>query len=72
MQISDGGVHGREILLHDGLAALAVSLLDRMLNGSIASSRGSTPLMAKKQVCIIVLMRVPIPVSFATEYASIA
>ncbi len=28
----------------------------------MASSRGSTPLIAKKQVCMIVLMRLPIPV----------
>src|SRR3974390_746509 len=27
----------------------------------MASSRGSTPLMAKKHVCMIVLMRVPMP-----------
>ena len=30
---------------------------------SMASSRGNTPLMAKKQVCMMVLMRVPIPAS---------
>ena len=37
----------------------------------MASSRSSTPLMAKKQVCITVLMRVPMPVSRATLKASI-
>ncbi len=34
---------------------------------SIASSRGSTPEIAKKHVCMIVLMRVPMPVAFATS-----
>ena len=38
---------------------------------AMASSRGSTPLMAKKQVCITVLMRPPMPASFATLTASI-
>ena len=33
------------------------------LMASMASSRGSTPLMAKKQVCMMVLMRPPMPVS---------
>ena len=37
----------------------------------IASLRGSTPEMAKKQVCMIVLIRPPIPVFLATSYASI-
>ncbi len=36
------------------------------LMAAIASSRGSTPLMAKKQVCMTVLMRPPMPVSWAT------
>ena len=34
---------------------------------AMASSRGSTPEIAKKQVCMIVLMRPPMPVSFATS-----
>ena len=38
---------------------------------AIASSRGSTPEIAKKHVCMIVLMRVPMPAAFATAYASI-
>ena len=43
-------------------AALAVGLLDRRLGSApIASSRGSTPESAKKQVCITVLMRRPRP-----------
>src|SRR5579859_4695584 len=33
------------------------------LIAAMASSRGSTPLMAKKQVCMMVFMREPIPVS---------
>ena len=33
---------------------------------AIAWSRGSTPEMAKKQVCMIALMRPPMPVSRAT------
>ena len=37
------------------------------LIAAIASSRGSTPLMAKKQVCMMVLMRPPMPVSRATS-----
>ena len=37
---------------------------------AMASSRGSTPEMAKKQVCMMVLMRTPMPVSRATLYAS--
>ena len=36
----------------------------------MASSRGSTPEMAKKQVCMMVLMRSPMPVAWATAYAS--
>ena len=36
------------------------------LMAAIASSRGSTPLRAKKQVCMTVLMRPPMPVSCAT------
>ncbi len=41
------------------------------LMSSMARSRGSTPEMAKKQVCMMVLMRPPMPVSFATRTASI-
>ena len=37
------------------------------LIAAIACSRGSTPLMAKKQVCMIVLTRPPMPVSRATR-----
>ena len=66
VQIRDRRIHGREILLHDGFAALSVSLLMAFLMAAMASSRGSTPLMAKKQVCMIVLMRLPMPVSRAT------
>ena len=33
---------------------------------AMASSGGSTPEMLKKQVCMMVLMRTPMPVSFAT------
>jgi hypothetical protein len=38
---------------------------------AIASSRGSTPEMAKKQVCMITLMRPPMPAACATFAASI-
>ena len=38
---------------------------------AIASSRGSTPDSAKKHVCMIVLMRVPMPLQRATSSASI-
>ena len=38
---------------------------------AIASSRGNTPLMAKKQVCMTVLMRPPMPAARATSTASI-
>jgi hypothetical protein len=37
------------------------------LIAAMASSRGSTPLMAKKQVCMMVLMRPPMPVCLATS-----
>ena len=37
---------------------------------AMASSRGSTPEMAKKQVCMMVLMRTPMPVRRATSKAS--
>jgi hypothetical protein len=37
------------------------------LIASIASSLGSTPEMAKKQVCMMVLMRPPMPVRSATS-----
>ena len=36
------------------------------LMAAMASSRGRTPLMAKKQVCMTVLMRTPMPVFSAT------
>jgi hypothetical protein len=38
----------------------------------IASSRGRMPAIAKKHVCMIVLMREPMPALFARSYASIA
>jgi hypothetical protein len=38
---------------------------------AIASSRGSTPLIAKKHVCITVLTRPPMPASRATRLPSI-
>ena len=41
------------------------------LMASIASSLGSTPDSAKKQTCMMVLMRPPMPLSFATLVASI-
>jgi hypothetical protein len=37
---------------------------------AMASSRGRIPEMAKKQVCMMVLVRRPIPVSWATWVAS--
>jgi hypothetical protein len=37
---------------------------------AMASSRGSTPAMAKKQVCMMVLMRPPSPAADATREAS--
>ena len=40
------------------------------LMAAMASSRGSTPLMAKKHVCITVLMRPPMPASRATRSPS--
>ncbi len=36
------------------------------LISAIARSAGSTPEMAKKQVCMMVLIRVPMPASRAT------
>ena len=57
LQMREGMIDGGEIFLHDCFAALAVGLLMALLICSMASSRGSTPLMAKKQVCMIVLMR---------------
>jgi hypothetical protein len=66
-QVAQRGIHGGEVLLHHGLAALAVGLLDGVLDGGDGFSRGSTPLMAKKQVCMMVLMRPPMPVFLATS-----
>ena len=57
VQVRQRVVDGGEVLPHDLGAALAVGLLDRVLDAAIASSRGSTPESAKKQVCMIVLMR---------------
>ena len=37
------------------------------LMAAMASSRGRTPEMAKKQVCMMVLMRPPMPVTLATS-----
>ncbi len=42
------------------------------LMAAIASSRGSTPEMAKKQVCSTVLIRPGRPASRATSVASMA
>ena len=41
------------------------------LMASMALSRGSTPDSAKKQTCMMVLMRPPMPLSRATFVASI-
>jgi len=41
------------------------------LISSMACSRGSTPLMAKKAVCMMVFTRPPIPVLAATSLALI-
>ena len=67
MQMRHRRIHGGKVLLHHRIAALAVGLLDRLLDLLQSPRRcGSTPLMAKKQVCMIVLMRLPIPASRAT------
>ena len=42
------------------------------LIAAMASSRGNTPLIAKKQACITVLTRPPIPASCATRLPSMA
>ena len=67
VQVASGGIDCGKVLLNDLLTALAISLLNGVLDLAIASSCGSTPLMAKKQVCMIVLMRAPMPVSPATS-----
>ena len=67
MEVAEGCVDGGEVLLDHGFAALAVGLLDGVLDAAMASSRGRTPLMAKKQVCMMVLMRPPMPVALATS-----
>jgi hypothetical protein len=66
VQVGQRLVHRHVVLLHDFVALLAVGLLDGVLDLAMASSRGSTPEMAKKQVCMMVLMREPMPVSRAT------
>ena len=52
------------------LALFGIGLADRLLDATIASSRGSTPEMAKKQVCRMVLMRPRSPTSCAAFEAS--
>ncbi len=59
-----------QIHFHRLLAFFCVRFANRTLDGSIASVAGSTPEMAKKQVCITVLMRPPMPASRATLFAS--
>src|SRR5207253_838684 len=49
-----------------GEGAVRRERADGQLIAAIASTRGRIPLMAKKQVCMMVLMRRPMPVSRAT------
>ena len=61
-----------QIHLHDFLAFLCVGFANRVLDRiDRLLSAASTPEMAKKQVCITVLMRPPMPDSRATLLASI-
>ena len=67
-EMGERRVHRLEIALYDHVsAAFPVGLLDRVLDLLRSPrSRGSTPEIAKKQVCMIVLMRVPMPAALAT------
>ena len=56
----------RKILLDHGFTALPVGFLDGLLDGRDGLPPGRTPLMAKKHVCMMVLMRLPMPASRAT------
>ena len=72
VQVAQRSVHGLEIHLDDLLALLAVGLLDRILDVRRWLRRcGSTPEIAKKQTCMMVLMRPPMPLFLATLKASI-
>jgi hypothetical protein len=71
LQGGHGAVDGAKFILTTFSPLLAVGLLDGLLEGSMASSCGSTPEMLKKQVCMIVLMRAPSPSSWASLMASI-
>ena len=61
MKRGERAVDGREVPLDDRPPALAVGLLHRLLDRAMASSAGSTPASWKKQGCITVLMRLPMP-----------
>ena len=72
VQPGEGRVDGRVVALDDASPLLAVGLLDRVLDAPRSPRRvGSTSLSAKKQVCMTVLMRPPMPASLATCTASI-
>jgi len=66
MEMRQGRVHGGVVALHHGFAALAVSLVNGLLDGGDGFVGGRMPLMAKKQVCMMVLMRLPMPATPAT------
>jgi hypothetical protein len=64
----DRAVHGSEVLLQNRLASFAVGLLDRVLDLLDRFLSGRMLASAKKQVCMTVLMRTPMPASRATLY----
>jgi hypothetical protein len=63
VQAGEGRVDGRVVALQEALALPAVGLLHRGLDLGDGLVRGRMPEMAKKQVCMMVLMRRPMPVS---------
>ena len=72
MQVGQRRVHRGEVPLDDLDPRLLYVLSMAFLICASASSRGSDPEMAKKHVCMIVLMRPAMPACRATAEASIA
>jgi hypothetical protein len=66
MQAGHRLVDGLVVEFGDAPALAAVGLLDRMLDRGNGFASGRMPEMAKKQVCITVLMRRPMSASCAT------
>ena len=71
MKVCDGLVDRFKVLVDDCFTAFPVGLFDTLLNLSNSFIARQDTLIAKKQVCMMVLIRTPMPVSLATSCALI-